>query len=165
MRVVAGSVRPNTGAIFPPGRPVKPKWLQGAAKTEWERVIPLLEDAGLLSEVDLVAISAYCQAWAELVETTKQLEKEGRVIQVPIQSASGQIIGHNPKSHPAVRMQRDAFNRVNTFLSQFGFSPVARARLSSAGKPVKPGATATPAAGSTLGGIRDRVEAARQAGA
>lgn len=161
LRVVAGSVKPGTGSIFEPGTPRKPSWLSAAAKVEWDRIVPELQQANLLSVVDRVALAAYCQAWAELEITTTVVEDEGRVVKEPIQSASGQVIGHVLKAHPAVRMQRDAFNRVRQFLTEFGLSPAARARLGSASKPSRPEATMP---GNRLHEIRNRVEAARQGG-
>jgi P27 family predicted phage terminase small subunit len=160
MKVIAGSVKPSRAAVFPEGTPRRPEWLSRAAATEWTRIVPELEAAGLLSLVDRAALAAYCQAWAELQETTKIIEAEGRIYKEPIQSAAGKIVGHKLKAHPVVRLQRDAFNRVRQYVLEFGFTPAARARISTAGGS-SPKAAMEPE--DRLAGISSRVREARQA--
>jgi P27 family predicted phage terminase small subunit len=158
LRVIAGTVKPK-GPAFVSGRPNCPAWLSVDAQAEWHRVLPEIEAAGMLTVVDQAALAAYCQAWAELKLTTQIVDTEGRTIQEPIQSAKGEIVGHKLKAHPAVRLQRDAFARVKSFLQEFGFSPASRARVGASGVT---GAIATHKASNRLEEIRSRVQSARQ---
>lgn len=161
LKVIAGTVKPRArGAVFPAGTPEAPEWLSASGAVEWKRIVPELEAAGLLSLVDRAALAAYCQAWAELEETTKIIETEGRIHKEPMQSAKGKIVGHKLKAHPAVRLQRDAFNRVRQFLSEFGLSPGSRNRVGS-GQSSAPEASTAPE--DRVQGILDRVGKARKA--
>lgn len=164
LKVLAGNPGKRPSGPPPPrftqGCPGKPTWMSKEAGAEWGRIVPELEAAGLLSIADRAALAAYCQAWAELVETTKVVELEGRVHKEPVQNARGEVIGYKLKAHPAVRLQRDAFNRVRQFLVEFGLSPAARGRVGVAGS----GAGASDDRPNRLLSIVGRVQDARAKG-
>jgi P27 family predicted phage terminase small subunit len=131
--------------------PRMPAWLSKRAKAEWRRIVPELTNLGLLTRIDLAALAAYCQAYAELEEATRTLDKEGRVCVWPVLAtqdvfeevanettgktetrlkvAKGQKIGEKLKSHPAVQQQRDAARLVKQFISEFGLTPASRTRV------------------------------------
>lgn len=111
------------------GTPTCPAWIKGEAKAEWKRIVPALREIGVLTLVDRAALAAYCQAWAELVDCTKVLQAEGRVAKEPIVDKEGEHIGDKIRAHPIVRMQRDAFSRLKTFLAEFGLTPASRSRI------------------------------------
>lgn len=118
------------------GAPGMPSWLSTEAKAEWRRIVPALEQLGLVTKVDRTALAAYCQAHAELADATKLLDKEGRVVEEPIVQRCREmgetvesVIGFKKKLHPAVRLQRDAFARVKAFLGEFGLTPASRTRV------------------------------------
>jgi phage terminase small subunit len=48
--------------------PTCPGHLNAVARREWRRVVPLLAECGLLTEVDRAPRAAYCQAWGRWVE-------------------------------------------------------------------------------------------------
>src|SRR4030042_1883827 len=60
-----------------PSIPSCPPHLSEDAKREWERVVPLLEKLGLLSEIDRGALALYCQAWGRWLEAEEALKKYG----------------------------------------------------------------------------------------
>lgn len=111
------------------GTPTMPAWMKGEARAEWQRIVPELRSMGLLTLVDRAALSAYCQAWAELVECTKVLQDEGRVVEEPVVGRDGAHLGERVKAHPIVRMQRDAFARLKAFLAEFGLTPASRSSI------------------------------------
>lgn len=110
----------NAGEPRPPsGAPTCPTWLDKEAKSEWRRVVPILDRLGLLSRVDRSAVAAYCTAWAELHWATVQLRK-GRTYT----TKEGQVC-----VHPAVGMQRSALQHVRQFAALFGLDPSSRGKL------------------------------------
>jgi P27 family predicted phage terminase small subunit len=122
-----------------------PTWLSKEARNEWRRIVPELRRLGLLTLVDRTALAAYCQAHAELVEATRLLDKEGRVVEAEVwgkESKDGvrAQLGTVQKLHPAVRLQRDAFARVKAFLGEFGLTPASRCRLATP-EPERPKST------------------------
>lgn len=149
--------RPAVGAsAFPVGTPEPPDWLDAEALEEWQRIVPELEAAGFLSRVDRSALAAYCQAYAELEITTQLLQVEGRIVNEPIQNAKGELLGERKKAHPVVRLQRDAFARLKTYLVEFGLSPGSRSRIQS----TQQGGSRVPA--NRLSEIGSRVQASRE---
>lgn len=114
---------------FSRGVPMRPKFLKGAAAVEWERVIPELESAGLLSRVDAGVLAGYCQAYAELQWATEKIAKEGRVLVVKQTTSKGEVLGDKSVIHPAVKIQREAMAQIAKFSSLLGFSPASRPRV------------------------------------
>jgi P27 family predicted phage terminase small subunit len=130
------------------GVPGMPSWLSAEAKAEWRRVVPELARIGVLVVLDRAAIACYCTAYAEFVQATRTLEKEGHVIDSPITSrkrvtVDGKaewetvVIGYRQVPHPAVRMQRTALTLARQFAAEFGLSPLSRPRIQ-ATPPPKP---------------------------
>jgi P27 family predicted phage terminase small subunit len=130
------------------GVPGMPSWLSAEAKAEWRRVVPELHRIGVLVVLDRAALAAYCQAFAEFVEATRRLEKEGHIIDSPITSrkrvtVDGKaewetvVIGYRKVPHPAVRLQRSAMTICRQYLAEFGLSPLSRPRIQ-ATPPPKP---------------------------
>jgi len=117
-----------------PGIPRCPRWLSANAKAEWRRIVPELKRLGLLTIADLAGLCAYCQAFAELQDATRTIDREGRIVTVPVLNGKGEHVGDIRKAHPAVKLQRDAFARVKSFLCEFGLSPATRPKLAGMGK-------------------------------
>ena len=51
-----------------------PSWLEDEAKKEWKRMAKVLEQMGLLTEMDMAAFAGYCQAYARWKEAEEFLE-------------------------------------------------------------------------------------------
>lgn len=107
-----------------PVRPRKPRWLSPEAKKEWDFIVPILEDMGVLGEADSHALAMYCTAYARWKEAERTLQKEGHAVE----TASGSL-----KAHPAWRVAQESFKQMSAMLKEFGLTPAARARLSVAG--------------------------------
>lgn len=92
----------------PPIAPEPPDWLDEEARTEWNRVVPDLESMGLLSRIDRSALAAYCSVWSKYVVAETMVSDDWR---------------HGV----ATARLRD---QLRAFITEFGMSPVARARIS-----------------------------------
>jgi len=75
---------------------------------------------GILAKVDMTLIAAYCEAWAEFVELTGKIAKEGHTTHTP----NGCVI-----QHPLVGAKNKASERLLKISKQFGISPLARSRI------------------------------------
>lgn len=116
------------------GKVVCPSWLSKAARAEWKRIVPELDRLGILTHVDRVALAAYCQATAELEEATEILNREGRIITVPIvvrnkQTGEEKVVGEKKAVHPATRVQKEAYAHIRQFITEFGLTPSSRSRI------------------------------------
>jgi P27 family predicted phage terminase small subunit len=118
--------------------PRRPSWITGRARAEWDRVVPLLLSLGLLSKLDLGALASYCIAVANLETETRTLEREGRIIEIPVRNRHGDEIGKRKVAHPSVKSQRDAMAEVKSFLAEFGLSPSSRTRVTALPAPEGP---------------------------
>jgi P27 family predicted phage terminase small subunit len=111
----------NTDEPQPPAAidPVCPKWLMPAAKQEWKRVVPLLQQLGLVTDIDLTALAGYCQCFARWRQAEMIVKKLGLTYEGP----SG------PKLRPEVHMMQRERLMLRAFASEFGFSPASRSRV------------------------------------
>lgn len=111
------------------GIPGMPEWLSREAKAEWRRIAPELDRVGMLCKVDRAALAAYCQAFAEMADATRLLEKEGRIIDRLVFNRTGDVVGTVKVIHPAYKLLKEGFSRVKQFLAEFGLTPSSRVRL------------------------------------
>ncbi|MEZ6073223.1 MAG: phage terminase small subunit P27 family [Pirellulales bacterium] len=54
-----------------------PTHLKGEALTEWNRVVPLPERMGKLTELDRVTLTLYCETWQMYLEAQAELTRAG----------------------------------------------------------------------------------------
>jgi P27 family predicted phage terminase small subunit len=99
-------------------RPEMPEYLIGLARTEWERIVPLLENMGILAECDQTMLALYCTAFAEWREADDLCESP------VITTVNGNII-----QNPALSIRTNAWERLKKVCAEFGMSPAARTGL------------------------------------
>jgi len=102
--------------------PTCPKVLQGEARKEWFRVGRELQHLGLLAKVDRGALTAYCIAWARLLEAEEHLTVGGAVV-------PGKRRNKENVRNPWLIVQRQAMDQVHKFGAEFGLTPSSRSRL------------------------------------
>lgn len=130
MKQLAGNPgkRPlNENEVEPPVPdriPYAPRHLNGEAKREWRRIVAILLELELYTEVDRAALAMYCQAWGRWVEAEKKLAKEDLILT----SCKGTFY-QNPRLHVANK----AWEQMRKILPEFGLTPSSRARLSVGG--------------------------------
>lgn len=90
------------------------------ALAEWTRIAPLLVELGLLTELDTALLAGYCRAWSRWVQAEQRLQQFGAVIK-----------GHRdrPSLSPFTREANEAMRQISQIGSEFGLSPVARAKI------------------------------------
>ena len=105
--------------------PSPPEHLLPAARAEWIRIGPLLEQCGLVSAVDRAALALYCQAYGRWQEAEAELAK--------IKERQGSIIVTSPNGypmhHPLLNVINKAQDQVHSYLQQFGLSPAVREKV------------------------------------
>lgn len=100
--------------------PKCPTWLEPEAKKEWRRVSKILENLGILTEIDLTAFAGYCQAYARWKEAEEFLTKHGTIFKTP----SGYI-----QQVPQVSIAQTYLKIMKDFCTEFGLTPSARSRI------------------------------------
>ena len=114
-----------------------PEWLNADAQREWARVAPTLAQKGILKATDRAALASYCSAYARLAEAERIIDRDGQIIQDPIVSRNGDIIGHRTKKHPAVTSSKDYAAQMLRAAALFGLNPQDRMRVAPDGKQPK----------------------------
>lgn len=102
-------------------RPSAPRFLEGEAKKEWNRMVKLLLPLKLISEVDRAALAAYCQAWARWIDAEQHIQRDGMVVSTD----KGNLI-----QSPYVGIANSAMKQMRAFLVEFGMTPSSRSRVS-----------------------------------
>lgn len=97
-----------------------PPWLEDEAKKEWKRVGAILEQYGLLTEMDMAAFAGYCQAFARWKEAEEFLTQHGPMLRTP----NGYL-----QQVPQVSIAQTNMKIMLRFCEQFGLTPSARSRI------------------------------------
>ena len=97
-----------------------PSWLEDEAKKEWKRMAKVLENMGLLTEMDMAAFAGYCQAYARWKEAEEFLTQHGSMVRTP----NGYL-----QQVPQVSIAQTNMKIMLKFCEQFGLTPSARSRI------------------------------------
>jgi P27 family predicted phage terminase small subunit len=108
--------------------PEPPSHLSGEARAEWASIVPKLIRNGMLSEVDIPALAAYCQAYGRWVVAESYIAKQGEVLISP----SG-----FPIQNPYLAVANKAMEQAHKIEIEFGMTPSSRSRVSSTGRAKK----------------------------
>jgi len=109
--------------------PPTPSSLRGLALEEWNRIVPKLEALGLLTEIDMMPIEAYCVNYARWKDAEEKVAKMGPVVK----TTAGNII-----QNPFLGVSNTAQKLCYKFAVEFGFTPSSRSRLTVSGMLQKP---------------------------
>ena len=103
-----------------PGMPECPDWLEDDAREEWGRQAPLLLKAGILTESDRAALTAYCIAWGRVKETEQDIQDKGLT-----EKSDGGV----QFARAMVKIQDRAMNQMRAYATELGLTPSSRTRL------------------------------------
>lgn len=115
-------------------KPVKkaprcPSWVEDEAKKEWKRMGKVLEQLGLLTEMDMAAFAGYCQAYARWKEAEEFITQHGTMVRTP----NGYL-----QQVPQVSIAQTNLKIMLKFCEQFGLTPSARSRIVGSENPNDP---------------------------
>lgn len=112
----------------PIARPAPPAFLGETACGEWQRLVDRLADIGLMTDIDVAALAAYCQAYARWVNAEEALarfaERDPVNHGLIIKTSNGNAI-----QSPLVGAANTAMQLMHKFAIEFGMTPAARTRL------------------------------------
>lgn len=130
LRLVTGNAgkRPiNTNEPQPrEGFPDIPKHLNKKTRDTFVWVCGLLDDMGLLTVVDGIAIECLAKCYIEIMECDKNIEKYGYVREVV--STTGELV---LKANPAVSQRADADRRLRAWLVEYGLTSASKTKVKS----------------------------------
>jgi len=105
----------------PEGTAEPPDFLTAEARQEWDRLAPELEAIGLLTVADRGIFAGYCQAWADYLRLTVQLNDMASWVW---ESEKGYR-----QAVPELAMRKEAWTRAVQAGSRLGLDPTARSGL------------------------------------
>jgi P27 family predicted phage terminase small subunit len=105
----------------PPSKPRRPSDLSPDAVTVWNRIVPRLDDLGVLAKIDAEMLALYCEHYARWREAADY-------------SARGVLVASRhqddpARKNPALQVMRDNAKILVQLSSLFGLTPVDRIRL------------------------------------
>ena len=109
-----------------------PKDIEKEAKEYMTNVIKMLEENGVMKDVDTAALTMLARNYSMFIKASKQLEIEG----LTITSDRGNIA-----PHPAIKIAKDAQTQAMRVMEKFGLTAKDRtkiAKLSDSSKELSP---------------------------
>jgi P27 family predicted phage terminase small subunit len=106
--------------------PEAPGNLSETALKEWNRITKIFKKMGAITEIDMAALAAYCDAFGRWYEATDKLKKTGIIIK----TKSGNII-----QNPLIGIANRALDVMHKYLVEFGMTPSSRSRVKVPQKP------------------------------
>jgi len=119
----------TSGPVAEQGLPPCPDRMKGDAREAYEFWKDQLEKMNLAEMPDGKTLERAAVHYALANKADAKLEAEEEVIEVPIVSKKGELIGHKPVINPWVKIREKADTIFRQFASEFGLSPVSRTRL------------------------------------
>lgn len=101
-----------------------PEWFPASAKSEWNRLLPVLKTDFPLSETDYGMLVSYCLAFSRIKTAEGEIRKYGTYIK---DETSGK-----KNVNPAVRVQSQAMKDMKQAAAALGMTLEARSKLAMA---------------------------------
>ena len=102
------------------GLPEPPEVLGPVARSEWERIAPMLAAMGILATIDGTALALYCQHYERWSEAESKLREFGLVCP----TGTGSV-----KQSPYLTIAAAAMAAMAKILAEFGATPSSRSRV------------------------------------
>lgn len=103
-----------------PSIPACPRELSLRVKREWRKLAVQLYDAGVLTEIDRIALAGLVVSYVRWIEAQEGLIKTGLLVKGP---------NGIPRQNPLIRIGVEAQSEYVRLLGEFGMSPSSRSRL------------------------------------
>jgi P27 family predicted phage terminase small subunit len=123
--------RPIKRGFEPPASPAPPNppsFLRGDARQEWDRIAGGLFLFGLLTEVDVMVLAAYCTSFARWKSAEEAIARvaalDPAMDGLLVKGSEGQA-----RANPLLRIAAEAASDMVRYASEFGFGPAARSRI------------------------------------
>lgn len=97
-----------------------PEWLGDKGAALWRELAPSMEAVGVLTVLDLGALSQYCHAWDQFYFALGEIERDGYTC---VGAEGGRY------QHPAVSIKKQAIDQIARWSQRFGLDPASRVGL------------------------------------
>lgn len=122
----------NRGEPQPaPGLPDPPVWLDAEGLAVWNEITPMLDEMGVLTRIDGLALARYCSLWADWIRARQFVSRHGTTY--PIKDGNGKVKCFG--QFPEVALLHKLSLALSRMEAEFGLTPSARTRLN---VPIRP---------------------------
>lgn len=104
---------------------LRPKYITGAQRKVWDRIVPDLSKAGRLKSIFVDFIAEYCDIKVRIDKARKHLDSKD----VGWTYTTVGRHGEQAKSRPEVAQLNDDWRKWNTLVNQLGLSPATELRF------------------------------------
>ncbi len=104
----------------PTSLPTCPSHLSATAKAEWKRLARMLNEIGLLTQIDRGVLAAYCQGYGRWVEAERKLAVTPPILKTP----AGYV-----QVSPWITIANRQVELMTRLMGELGLSPSSRSRL------------------------------------
>jgi P27 family predicted phage terminase small subunit len=112
------------------GLPECPQHLKGIARKAWRFWAAELEEMNLDCRPDAMMLEGACASYATYVEMYGLIETQGKLVAKKERNpVTGALEVVDVRPHPGLAIRDRALMQMKGFCSEFGLSPVSRARL------------------------------------
>lgn len=130
LKILAGTRPDRIPADAPAalkGRPACPDHLDVIARQEWDRIVPELEELGVLSRTDGAALVLYCSTYSRWRSALDEIKAKGLLVPAKV----------GVRVNPAVAIAASCEAQMARMLAEFGCTPSSRSRVVGS-RPAKP---------------------------
>ena len=129
---LSGSWRASSRAKGEPPReealPECPAWLDDVARAAWHDWLPRIAAMKVISVGDRDALAMMCDTWSRYMMAREKVREMGEMIVLKNRDGSIRLVKRNPFS--AILAEHG--DRLRKMMSEFGLTPVGRARIGAA---------------------------------
>jgi P27 family predicted phage terminase small subunit len=115
--------------------PDPPEFLSELAREEWKRIAPELEQLGLIAEVYMASLAAYCVAFADWARARAAIER----LHAEAPDELGGYVQMTASGYQQITARlvvaNQAEQRMLKFAQEFGLTPSSRTRVTMGGNP------------------------------
>lgn len=101
--------------------PEAPDHLDEIARKEWARITELLNQLGLIAQLDMAGVAAYCVCYSRWVDAERRVAKHGIIVLSPDKKF--------PMKSPYLTVAESAMESMRKLLAEFGLTPASRSRI------------------------------------
>jgi len=102
-----------------------PKWLRdNVAKKEWRRLVEQFKTLGVISNLDLNNLGAYCNSYSSYLEATKELKGQPLTMEYTNKGGATNII-----ENPLIKIQMKYSDEMRKYSSLLGLTIDSRLKL------------------------------------
>ena len=112
---------PNNEPQPPLEIPDPPDHLDDVARKEWARITGLLNNLGLIAQLDMAGIASYCVSFSRWADAERRVKKHGIIVMSPDKKF--------PLKSPYLCVAESAMEAMRKMLGEFGLTPSSRVRL------------------------------------